>query len=100
MIRSEKFPLDLTTSPHKKSLTKGGENLICVQERIEGDKLKTTRINNTFKEFCCKEKDKNEAVAEGKIRSRYRRNNSMPIKLIHSIQSGKSGDSGEKDVLE
>ena len=71
MIRYEKFPLDLTTAPHKKSLTKGGE------------KLKTTRINNTFKEFCCKDKDKNEAVAEGKIRSRYRRNNSMPIKLIN-----------------
>ena len=83
MIRYEKFPLALTTAPHKKSLTKGGENLICVQEILEGEKLKTTRINNTFKEFCCKDKDKNEAVAEGKIRSRYRRNNSMPIKLIN-----------------
>ena len=83
MIKSEKFPLDLTTAPHNNSLTKGGENLICVQEITEGEKLKTTRINNTFKELCCKEKNKNEAVSEGKIRSRYRGNNSMSIKLIN-----------------
>lgn len=66
--------------PHKSSFTGGGENLICVQERTEGEKLKTAKVDDSFKEFCCKENDKNEAVAGGKIRSRYGRNNSMSIR--------------------
>lgn len=50
---------------------------MSVFKGTEGEKLKTGRIEDTFKEFCCKEKNRNEAVALGEMVSRYERNNSM-----------------------
>lgn len=43
------------------------------------EKLKTASKEDSFKDFFYKIKDRNEALAGGKIGSRYVRNNSMSI---------------------
>lgn len=65
---------------HKSSFTGGGKkNNLSVFKGREREKLKIGRIEDYFTEFCYKEKSRNEAVARGKMVSRYERNNHTSI---------------------